>query len=633
MKQFIPEYEVCPHCGYIISSQPQEPYHLTPGIVLQGRYIIGCVIDYGGFGTVYKAWDSTLEIEVAIKEYYPAGVVQRVPGKSNVIVLEGHEKEYKKGIERFLAEAKNTSKFAKNENIVNIQTFFELNNTAYIIMEYLEGCSLSKYLEDNDNKMDSEIAVNVLLSVISALKEVHKSKILHRDISPSNIFLCKNGTVKLIDFGAAKFDEKDDDLAFDIELKPGYAPPEQYQSDSSVQGVWTDIYALGATLYKAVTGVIPDESVNRIIEDNLKKPKEIEPSVPNYLDKTLMKAMALSPELRFKNVEQFEKAIQNKRHVRTVEKELKKRKRRRRVGILVLVILVLSVGGYSLYRFQMERMKEVLPKTTLDIWMIADNTEEQEAKRELFENMSEEFRNEYPQVTFEFSFFNENEYNQIMEEVAFTGESPDLFEAGNLSDYCIRWAASSPKELYELINATDYFYYDTNKDEIIDKRKIPLGYNTQIQLVNKELMGKYRNSISNEKELFLEGYYPTASLSIIDYASARQQLAGVYKVIPNAHIEYANVWCIGTGCNVAEKTCAVRLMYYLLGDSAQEVMCVDNQKYLSINKKILAEYTSTNQELNYLYESLEKNYNVEKKCNFEKYYTDDIVKKYDRLME
>ena len=222
---------------------------------------------FGGFGITYRAWDRTLEKKVAIKEYYPNGIVNRVPAEKAVIIYSGSRAdEFQNGKVRFLAEARHMARFNTHPHIVNVHEFFEENNTAYIVMEFLEGISYKQYIEDCGGRVDCGTAVGVAVSVLGALRELHKEKIIHRDVSPDNIFLVLDAPgasqyrVKLIDFGAARFSSGDEEKTLSIILKPGYAPPEQYRNKSK-QGPWTDIYAVGAVLYCAITGERPEESV------------------------------------------------------------------------------------------------------------------------------------------------------------------------------------------------------------------------------------------------------------------------------------------------------------------------------------------------------------------------------------
>ena len=628
MERFDSKYRVCPHCGQVVSETPQEPYQLAPGTILQGRYIIGNVLDYGGFGTVYKAWDNVLQIVVAIKEFYPAGIVQRVPGTMNLIILEGHKDEYAKGLERFLSEAVITTKFVENENIVDVLTYFELNNTAYIIMEFLEGCSLSAYLEKY-GKMESDIAVNVLLSVINALKDVHKAGILHRDISPSNIFLGKDGIVKLIDFGAARAieDVKDD---IDIELKPGYAPPEQYQSNR-VQGPWSDIYALGATLYKTITGEIPEESINRTETDTLIRPRTIDNTIPKYLDKTLMRSMAVPTELRFKSVEEFEKAIQNKRRVKTPEKELRKRKRRRVTGVVLLVLIILGISGYAYARYRIEKMNEVLPATTLEICMVADTFAERGYKKQKFEDLCSEFKQDNPQVQFEYVFYPSDTYKDEISKAAILGDTPDLFEACDLPYDIQMIAAHSPTELYELIDESEYYVLEENKDYILEYRRVPIGLNTRIEVLNNELIKTFNAPMNNNPVLFINGKTPVALLTIDEYYTAREKLSGRYSLVENAFVDYSYEYCIGFDSNIGNRTCVVRLLYYLLGDTAQEKLYTTYKDNLPIKKNVFDEFVKTNLEITYIKDYLENHEDIPENLDFNKEYVKTLNNQYTDL--
>lgn len=282
---------------------------LKPGVILKERYKIEEVIGAGGFGITYRAWDPLLQSYVAIKEYYPSGIATRSADSSKVCVPVGQEqREYHRGRIRFLKEAQDVARFQSEPNIVSIYDYLEENDTAYMVMEYLHGCTLKQYIREHGGRLDTDHILNICLSVLDALAVVHKAGMIHRDISPENIFICEDLTVKLIDFGAAKQVYLDGEQTMSVVLKPGYAPPEQYAKKDK-QGPWTDIYALGATLYFAATGEKPEESFGRVLEDTIKPVCEVNPEIPRAMSQVIMRAMSVKIEDRYQTVEAMREAL------------------------------------------------------------------------------------------------------------------------------------------------------------------------------------------------------------------------------------------------------------------------------------------------------------------------------------
>lgn len=282
---------------------------LKPGVILKERYKIEEVIGAGGFGITYRAWDPLLQSYVAIKEYYPSGIATRSADSSKVCVPVGQEqREYHRGKIRFLKEAQDVARFQSEPNIVSIYDYLEENDTAYMVMEYLHGCTLKQYIREHGGRLDTDHILHICLSVLDALAVVHKAGMIHRDISPENIFICEDLTVKLIDFGAAKQVYLDGEQTMSVVLKPGYAPPEQYAKKDK-QGLWTDIYALGATLYFAATGEKPEESFGRVLEDTIKPVCEVNPEIPRAMSQVIMRAMSVKIEDRYQTVEAMREAL------------------------------------------------------------------------------------------------------------------------------------------------------------------------------------------------------------------------------------------------------------------------------------------------------------------------------------
>ena len=219
------------------------------------------------------------------------------------VTFVGEKENYEKGKERFLKEARTMAKFSKDEGIVKALDFFEINNTAYIVMEYLEGITLKQYLRENQ-RIAPEDLIELLVPLIESLDEIHSQGMIHRDISPDNIMVLPDGRIKLMDFGAARDYTEFGEKSLSIVLKPGYAPPEQYQTHG-VQGPWTDIYALCATMYKCITGENPPDAIERVMDDSLKKISEFGIVIPPQEEAAIIKGMSVSAKDRYQDIKDF----------------------------------------------------------------------------------------------------------------------------------------------------------------------------------------------------------------------------------------------------------------------------------------------------------------------------------------
>ena len=280
-------------------------YCLRKGTRLIGRYTVEGVLGQGGFGITYLGMDELHKKKVAIKEFFPQGIVTRnIEYEDTVTVtLVGEKENYDKGKERFLKEAQTMAMFSKDKGIVKALDFFEINNTVYIVMEYLEGVTLKQYLREN-KRIAAEDLVELLVPLIEALDEIHSQGLIHRDISPDNIMVLPDGRIKLMDFGAARDYTEFGEKSLSIVLKPGYAPPEQYQTHG-VQGPWTDIYALCATMYKCITGENPPDAIDRLVDDHLKKISAFGFTVSPQIEEAIIKGMSVAAKDRYQNVGDF----------------------------------------------------------------------------------------------------------------------------------------------------------------------------------------------------------------------------------------------------------------------------------------------------------------------------------------
>ncbi|MCD7716107.1 MAG: serine/threonine protein kinase [Lachnospiraceae bacterium] len=302
-------YEVCPCCGFVKGGPAREACQLKPGTILDERYIIGEVIGQGGFGITYRAYDTNLGTVIAVKEFYPSGYVNRAENETKVSVFPGEKaRDYEKMLTRFLEEARSAALFWKEPDIVNVLAFFESNCTAYMIMEYIEGTLLKQCLRDC-GRMEQQEACAYMCAILTALSKIHARGIIHRDIGPDNIFLTGETSVKLLDFGTARFQEADDEETRSVVIKPGYSPPEQYHSKGK-QDVRMDIYAAGAVFFQMLTGRRPEEARDRRERGHLDFSGNDGNRINARLKNDIEKAMALNPNERFASAEEFRIAIE-----------------------------------------------------------------------------------------------------------------------------------------------------------------------------------------------------------------------------------------------------------------------------------------------------------------------------------
>ncbi len=297
----------CPYCR--AQNQPEKiAHHLRPGTILNGKYLVGKALGEGGFGITYIGRDLTLDIKVAIKEYYPSGYVNRNNTVNNIITpsAEKQREVFQKGKERFLQEARSLAKFSDEKGVVFVRDYFESCGSAYIVMEFLDGVTLQGYLRQNGT-IAPETVFRMMLPIISSLERMHAAGIIHRDISPDNIMFMNDGSLKLMDFGSARF-YTNDEKEMSVLVKQGYAPEEQYRRNGS-QGPWTDVYGLCATIYKCITGVVPEDSLNRAHYDNLKRPSELGVGISPQLETTLMYGLAVYQDDRCRNMTELKKLV------------------------------------------------------------------------------------------------------------------------------------------------------------------------------------------------------------------------------------------------------------------------------------------------------------------------------------
>ncbi len=283
------------------------PLALPQGAILAGQYVISRVLGQGGFGITYQAADHKTGRTVAVKEFFPDTMAARTD-RTTVSAFSGERGEsFAYGKACFLKEAETLAQFIGNEHIVRVFSYFEENGTAYFVMEFIEGTSFDQYIKDHGGKIPYEEAEKVMLPVIDALAAVHAKGIVHRDVTPDNIYLTKDGGVKLLDFGAARYSLGDKSRSLDVVLKHGFAPKEQYTRRGR-QGPYTDVYTVGASLYFAVTGRRPPDSIDRLEEDELIPPSSLV-KIPQEKEDAILKAMNVQPANRYQTMGEFRQAL------------------------------------------------------------------------------------------------------------------------------------------------------------------------------------------------------------------------------------------------------------------------------------------------------------------------------------
>lgn len=506
MKEYPDGYEICPYCGYNQVGDAQNQYYLPQGTMLaNGRYQIGVVVNTGGFGIVYRAWDTVFDKMIAVKEYYPGGKVTRIPGTCQVVVYSEKDAEnYAHGKEDFLVEARTVARFDTKPNVVDVYDYFEANNTAYMVMEFMGGIPYSQYIRQHGGKLDVKTAMAVTFGVLEALKEVHKARVIHCDIKPNNIFVDDSGgtiKVKLFDFGAAYlagFERKNDTLT------PCYAPPELYNTKGK-RGPYTDIYSVGAMMYYALTGVKPDEATDRMQEDHLRPLHEANPQVAKGISNAVMRAMALKEDIRFQTADQFAEAL-TKGNALDVEAEIRRRKRRRILQVAATFTVLVGAGAICAFSMMRQRDENTLRPTSLEVWVMADENDisaggssDAVTADQRFANMTENFQEQY-KIDCNVTVFPYDEYGDKLNEAAEKGELPDVFDSTYLaSQYMDRLEPlEETRRLMEENDTADWLFMDAYDNEFPEKKQMPLCFQMPLVYIRQAAAAGGEGAQENE---------------------------------------------------------------------------------------------------------------------------------------
>ena len=345
----------CPHCGYDPNRVKGQEYALPPQTILAGKYLVGRMLGQGGFGITYIGWDIALERKVAIKEYYPNGLVGRSQtSRVQLVWYSGPlaEQARKDGMDAFLREARKMTKVSAIPRVVQVRDLFYENGTAYIVMDFVEGRTLKKQLEAKGPMTWNQLKP-ILLPAAQAMEQVHRAGLIHRDLSPDNLMLTPDGDVRILDLGAAKDLKKGSGVSSMQVAKGGFSPPEQYFQQGS-SGPYTDVYALAATAYYALTGKVPVPAIDRMNKDSLRWDLPELADTPENVVHALRKAMSLRSPDRPQTMGEFATLLTQKGH--TLKKGLSKPAI---IGLSAIAAVCLIVGAVGL----LGGTKKSTPKT------------------------------------------------------------------------------------------------------------------------------------------------------------------------------------------------------------------------------------------------------------------------------
>lgn len=299
------EDEFCPVCGKPKRGVKSYGEALEPGTILNGKILIGNILGMGNFGITYIGFDMLLEYRVAVKEFFPSDMVARAEDGSLYVTDDASVEEYDEELKSYLREARVLAQFSKKPGIVSIKELFYANNCGYMIMEFLEGGTLRRFIDNNGGRLPVDQALSLMEPVIHSMEEIHKSGLIHRDISPENIMLDSDGSIKVIDFGATKkLNNKTGQIYFG---KFGYAPLEQMLGEG--QGPWTDVYGICATLYCMITGDIPTDAYQRSQGEPLIPIEEFGIPMDQRIVDAITKGLSMDPKDRQQDMGQLARSL------------------------------------------------------------------------------------------------------------------------------------------------------------------------------------------------------------------------------------------------------------------------------------------------------------------------------------
>lgn len=537
-----------------------ELYAIEETTILNNRYEILSLIGTGGFSIIYKAYDHKLNSTVAIKEYFPNTIAERIPYSKDVVTRNREADErFQQGLKAFKEEARRMAELNGLHNTVNVLGTFDENNTSYIVMELLEGISLLAYLKSLPNGRFSNIedAKQIIRLVAEALDYAHSKKILHRDVSPDNIFLCNDGKVKLIDFGAAREITEDGELS--VVVKTGCTPPEQYRKNGK-QGPWTDLYALSATFYRMLTGIYPEAAPDRADNKNeCLPPSSINKYVPEYIDAMILRCLAYDYSLRLARASDVINVLSSETIVPLPETVRAKQKLIKTVSyfmfaaclsLFLTISLVVLKNSETLYNIKIDECD-----ITMEIPMVFSSESGLAA-------IKEDFKSICPQI-----------------DITFVTDETDHIKADVFIYMGDNTECSSLERIQELDKTTNMYFVTVAYDTDLVYWNVEKAFHNAVAMNNirsvRDILPKY---YADSYDDFLDGTNNRCAYqgSITLYRDVQEELPGMYKLY-SAGTELSPVrFSVASDISGNQKNAAMRFLLYLISERAQEILFVNH---------------------------------------------------------
>ena len=361
----------------------RRPHHLKEGTVLDDRYVIGGLLGEGGFGITYAAEHIRTHAKAAVKEFYCPDFMTRSVSESDEPRLtdERAGERFQREKERFLKEARTLRDFADCPGIVHVLECFEANGTAYIIMELLDGVTLKEHVGRN-GRMEAETVMRKVIPLLRTLGVIHRSGLIHRDISPDNIMMREDGTLTLMDFGAAR-EFSTQTVSHSLIYKDGFAPKEQFDRRGKL-GPFTDLYSLCATLYFCVTGKAPEDAIQRVLYDELKSPSLLGVDIPKEAEAVIMKGLSMRPGDRWQSAGEMLEHLLVLYPEHSEEEDRRRRKKKRMIRLAAAAVLIMAAAAGLSYRMLHRTEIRFRNLDTETVWLYQDEIPDgkfDEAKR------------------------------------------------------------------------------------------------------------------------------------------------------------------------------------------------------------------------------------------------------------